>query len=168
MERYSERLVNGRVGADAFLMIGGGVILALGGVIMIIVLSSFGLFFIAGGIFIIVQATKRFRIEFEYLILNGDVDIAKIIAKSSRKNLYSIKAEDITYMASMQDDHAKNDLDIKRQLKVLDFTEKNPQKKESYYVIFENRNGKEAAIILDLDEKSLDIMKEALKQKFRK
>ena len=71
MERYSERLVNGRVGADAFLMIGGGVILALGGVVMIIVLSSFGLFFIAGGIFIIVQATKRFRIEFEYLILNG-------------------------------------------------------------------------------------------------
>ena len=168
MDRYTERLVKGRVGADAFLMIAAGAILVIGGVIMIIVLSTFGLFLIAGGIFIIVQATHRFHIEYEYLILNGDIDIAKIINKSSRKNLSSIRAEDIQYMASMKDDHAKNDLDIKKQLKIHDYTEMDPAKKEEYYVIFENCNGKEAAYILDLDEKSLDIMKEALKQKFRK
>ena len=167
MEKYSERLVKGRVGTDAFLMMGGGIILAAGGVAMTVLLTSFGLFFLAAGIFIIVQAVQRFDIEFEYLILNGDIDIAKIIAKKSRKNLRSISAEDIQYMAALSNEYARNDLDIKKQLKVYDYTEKRPDS-DSYYVVFENKKGKEAAYILDLDQKSLDIMKEALKMKFRK
>ena len=72
MDRYTERLVKGRVGVDAFLMIAAGAILVIGGIIMIIVLSSFGLFLIAGGVFIIVQATHRFHIEYEYLGKYGD------------------------------------------------------------------------------------------------
>ena len=86
MEKYTERLVKGRVGNDAFLMMGGGVVLIIGGIVMTILLSTFGLFIVAVGIFVIVQATSRFHIEFEYLIMNGDVDIAKIISKKSRKD----------------------------------------------------------------------------------
>jgi len=167
MEKYTERLVNGRVGSDAFLMMGGGAVLIVGGVAMTILLSTFGLFLVAAGIFVIVQATSRFHIEFEYLIMNGDVDIAKIISKKSRKDLCSIKEGDITSMASMKNDRARNDLEVKKQLKILDYTEKKPDA-DNYYVIFENKNGKEAAYILDLDEKSVEIMKDALKMKFRK
>ena len=70
-------------------------------------------------------------------------------------------------MAPLSNEYAKNDLEIKKQLKIFDYTEKNPEA-DSYYVIFENKNGKESAYILDLDQKSLDIMKEALKTKYRK
>ena len=167
MEKYTERLVKGRVGNDAFLMMGGGVVLIIGGIVMTILLSTFGLFIVAVGIFVIVQATSRFHIEFEYLIMNGDVDIAKIISKKSRKDLCSIKEGDITSMASLNNDRARNDLEVKKQLKILDYTEKKPDA-DNYYVIFENKNGKEAAYILDLDEKSVEIMKDALKMKFRK
>ncbi len=134
---------------------------------MTVLLTSFGLFFLAGGIFIIVQAVQRFNVEYEYLILNGDIDIAKIISKKSRKNLRSISAENIQYMAALTNEYAKNDLDIKKQLKIFNYTDGTPDK-DSYYVVFENKNGKEAAYILDLDQKSLDIMKDALKMKFRK
>ncbi len=167
MDNYSERLVKGRVGSDAFIMVAAGVILAAGGVAMTVLLTSFGLFFLAGGIFIIVQAVQRFNVEYEYLILNGDIDIAKIISKKSRKNLRSISAENIQYMAALTNEYAKNDLDIKKQLKIFNYTDGTPDK-DSYYVVFENKNGKEAAYILDLDQKSLDIMKDALKMKFRK
>ena len=167
MEKYSERLVKGRVGSDAFLIMGGGIALVIAGVALTMFVTSFGLFLVAAGVFIIVQATQRFHIEFEYLILNGDVDIAKIISKKSRKNLRSISAGDIQYMAPLSNEYAKNDLEIKNQLKIFDYTEKKPEA-DSYYVIFENKNGKESAYILDLDQKSLDIMKEALKTKYRK
>ena len=167
MDKYSERLVKGRVGADAFLLMGIGVILSAGGIAVTLLFSSFGLFILLVGIFVIIQSTQRFHIEYEYLILNGDVDIAKIMSKKNRKNLNSISVDDIQYMAALSNEYAKNDLDIKKQMKVYNYTDLTPDE-GSYYVIFENKNGKEAAYILDLDEKSLDIMKEALKAKFRK
>ena len=167
MDKYTERLVKGRVGSDAFLVIGIGAVLAVGGLTLTLLVTTFGLFILALGIYVIVQGTQRFQVEFEYLILNGDIDVAKIIAKKSRKNIRSIAAEDIQYMASLSNEYAKNDLQIKKMLKIMDFTEKRPDA-DNYYVIFENKAGKESAYILDLDEKSVELMKEALKLKFRK
>ena len=68
------------------------------------------------GIYVAFYSRQLFSVEFEYLILNGDVDVAKIIAKKSRKNIRSIAAEDIQYMASLSNEYAKNDLQIKKML----------------------------------------------------
>ncbi len=167
MDQYTERLVKGRAGSEAFLMLGLGIVLMIAGVVVTMLLTTFGLFVSAIGIFIIVQSMQRFHVEFEYTIFNGDIDVAKIYSKKSRSEIRSIKAEDIQYMASMSNDRARNDLEVKRQLKILDYTEKAPDK-TNYYIIFENRNGKEAAYIMDMDEKCIEIMKTALKLKFRK
>ena len=167
MEKYAERLVKGRVGSDAFLIMGIGGALMVAGIAITILLTSFGLFLVLIGGFICSQAVSRFKVEFEYLILDGDIDVAKIYAKKSRKNIRSISAEEIQYMAPMSNDRARNDLEVKRQLKIYDYTEKSSDT-SNYYIVFENHNGKESAYILDLEGKSLDLMKEALKAKFRK
>ena len=50
-------------------------------------------------IFVDVFMFRRLDLEFEYLYVNGDLDIDKIMAKQSRKRVFSTNVKDIEIMA---------------------------------------------------------------------
>ncbi len=53
------------------------------------------IFLIVGLIYGVIALLKQFSVEYEYIIVNGTVDIDKIIAKSSRKRLLSFDTKNI-------------------------------------------------------------------------
>ncbi len=66
----------------------------------LIIIASFGVFYGAA------QLTKRLSIEYEYIFVNHDMDIDKIIGKSSRKRMVSIKLNEVERFGAY-DDEAK-------------------------------------------------------------
>ncbi len=53
------------------------------------------IFVIVGLIYGVIALLKCFFVEYEYIIVNGTVDVDKIVAKSSRKRLLSFETKDI-------------------------------------------------------------------------
>lgn len=63
----------------------------------LIIIASFGIFYGAA------QLTKRLSIEYEYIFVNHDMDIDKIIGKSSRKRMVSIKLNEVEEFGAYDD-----------------------------------------------------------------
>lgn len=59
-------------------------------------LSGMAILISAGALFAAVYLTKRFGIEYETIITNGEVDVDCIIAKSRRKRVLSFNCKDIS------------------------------------------------------------------------
>lgn len=86
-----DRLLAALIWVAAFILVFGAVRTALGSPALI------GLMLMAV-ILVFWGATKlisRFNIEYEVIVVNKDVDIDKIIAKSSRKRMISLKLTDV-------------------------------------------------------------------------
>ena len=65
------------------------------------ILIIFGIYYLA------VKLTKMLNIEFEYIIVNHDMDIDKITAKSSRKRVLSINLLEIQEYGNYNDEAVK-------------------------------------------------------------
>lgn len=60
-----------------------------------------GLFIIGAIVMIVIDVMlmKNSDVEYEYLYLNGDLDIDKVIAKQKRKHVYSLSVHDVIVIA---------------------------------------------------------------------
>lgn len=65
---------------------------------------------------------QRTNVEYEYLCLNGEVDIDKIFYKSKRKRLLTIKIEEVIVLAPVDHQEVKQH----SQLKTLDYSSRIP------------------------------------------
>ena len=123
------------------------VILGLGGLILspIFLIAAMILGFAA--FYFILPSTD---LEFEYLFVNGEMDIDKVMSKTKRKKVKSFSIKDAEIVASMKShrlDHYKNN----QKMKTLDFSSGDP---EHYRLGVIARDGAEACmIIIEPDEK---------------
>ncbi len=163
MDKFNEKLVEGKPGALDLLMAFGSFLVIFVGVVCSIKFS-WGVFIIALGIFGAFAFRGSQKIEWEYSLVNGDTEISKIIDKKNRKTVRSIALSDITAFDKATSDKAKNDLSLKQQVTIDDYTGKN-SKPEDCYVLYSNLNGKNHITILELDEKCVEHYKFYLKQK---
>ena len=166
MDKYKERLVKGRPGGEVFGSMAVGALLIAAGIAVMLLLHVLGFFLIPIGIVLVYQGVQHMNVEYEYLIVNGDIEISKIINKNSRKILREITKEDIQRVAPLSNDRVKNDLEVNTRRKVYDYTDGTGG--ELYFVVFERSKEKEAAYILDLDEESVQLLEETLKKKFER
>ena len=67
----------------------------------------FMLLFAMGVIYGALKLTKLFDIEYEYIVVNRDMDIDKITAKSSRKRMVSIKLAEVQEFGLLTESKAK-------------------------------------------------------------
>ncbi|MBR0146590.1 MAG: hypothetical protein IJM25_08035 [Eubacterium sp.] len=165
MDKYKERLVKGRPGKEVFGIMAAGVVLIAAAVAVMLLVHSLGFFLIPIGVVLIMQGVQHLHVEFEYLIVNGDIEIDRIVNKNSRKILREITVENIQRIAPLSNDRVKNDLEVNNRRKVIDYTE--GADSGMYYVVFERAGEKETAYILDLDEECLQLLEDtpALKRK---
>ncbi len=56
---------------------------------------SFGILIVAGLIYGGYKLISQLSVEFEYIFTNGDLDVDKIVAKSSRKRMVSLKCSQV-------------------------------------------------------------------------
>ena len=165
MDRYNERLVYGKPEPKTKVKLGIAmfIIAASFAVMMAITMLAFIVFVIAVVFFM--KTMDWMNLEYEYTLTNGDVDIAKILAKSRRKDIRSISADSITYVNYADSDRVKNDLDVKRgKAAIRDFSGKAGEDGK-LVAIYSTQGDKESIDILNLNDKCILHLKEVLKTK---
>ena len=100
-------------------IITGGVILTLGLLALMLMLAvsfgtpegggarqivfTIGLLLIAAVWYLIIFLLNSFKIEYEYIVTNNEIDIDKVLAKKGRKHLITIDIHNATIMARTDD-----------------------------------------------------------------
>lgn len=92
----------------------------------------------------------RFDLEFEYLYVNGEIDIDKIMGKQKRKRCASYDVETMEILAP-SNSHALDSYKNNRDIRVKDYTSLDPQV-PSYSLVF-NQDNKRELVKLELNEK---------------
>lgn len=85
-----------------------------------------------------------FDVEFEYLYVNGELDIDKIMSKQKRKRVYSADIKNLELLAPTNS-HALDSYNRRQDLKTLDFSSRDEQNK-SYTMIIKGEKGLERVI----------------------
>lgn len=126
---YSELLVKKEVTAkDNFVKFGSiglVVLLALAG---ILIYPVFLLAAVIAGVLAYFFALPSTNLEYEYLFVNGEIDVDKVIAKSKRKKMKTINITEADIVAPL-DSHRIDYYNNNQRLKVVDYSSGNPQHK---------------------------------------
>lgn len=166
-DRMNERVVEAKAeGKTFFGMIGASLMIFIGAFVTIFVPYGgiVGAIIAMTGVYIFIYAKEGLNLEYEYTLTNGDIDVAKIMAKSRRKDIFSISVDDITYMDYADSDKVKNDLEVKKgQVKVNKFAGSSEDGKD--VAIYSKKGDKETISIFNFDEKCINHMKDVLKIK---
>ena len=93
---------------------------------------------------------KYFDIEYEYIYLNGEIDFDKIIAKTTRNRLITVKAKNVE-LYGVYDDQAKAKLQNSDIKKVFNFDSGNNNK--LYYMTTKDKEFGKTLIIFEPDDR---------------
>ena len=167
MDRMNERVVEANAETKTFFgLIGAALMIFVGAFVTIFIPYGgiVGAIIAMTGVYIFIYAKEGLKLEYEYTLTNGDIDVAKIMAKSRRKDVLSISASNITYMDYADSDRVKNDLEVKKgQVKVNRFSGISEDGKD--VAIYSTEGNKESISIFNFDDKCIGHMKEVLKIK---
>ena len=105
-----------------------------------------------------IKLLGTFRVEYEYIITNGMVDIDKITAKSSRKRVFSFECKDIIRTARIND---KGILSAANQSYAF-----GNEGKESFYVLV-NKGSAKAVLLIEPQQKIINAIKECTPKNIR-
>ncbi len=160
-DQYSEQLVKGKAGGGEISKIVIAALVITAGMV-VTTMTGLGLFVIAGGIAFLIYSIRAMKFEYEYIIVNGDIDLTKIIAMQKRKPLRSIPQDSITAMDRADSAKTQNDMEV-GDCDVYDYTDGTEE--SPVYAIYTVNKGKTEIHLLQLSEKSLEQMKFVLKKR---
>lgn len=146
---YSELLVKKeRTAKDMVVKYGLIVLTALFAVAGLLIMPVLLIGAIALGIacYFIIPGTD---LEFEYLFVNGELDIDKIMSKTKRKKVKNVKLQEADLMAPVNS-HRMDYYNSNQKLKVMDFSSGNPDHKR--YAIIVKEGADLCKIIIEPDE----------------
>lgn len=104
----------------------------------------------------------RFDVEYEYLYVNGTMDIDRIFSKSKRKKAVSLELSNMEILAPVKS-HQLDAYNQNAGIKVQDFSSRNQEHKIYAMIISE---GKERMkVLLELDDKMLKDLKQRFPRK---
>ncbi len=106
----------------------------------------FGYFITVIVIFIVVTVFKRLDLEFEYLYINGDLDIDKIMGQQNRKRVFSTNVKEIEIMAPI----SYAELKPYERLKKLDFS--SGLENQKVYGLVANHKGETVLVLFEPNE----------------
>ena len=95
---YTEQLIKKQKGKRETLMLMGLIALLMLG-IMALLISAVGIVVMIIAVVAGVIVFRQMNLEYEYLFVNGDFDVDKIMNKSRRKHLFSMNVNDLEILA---------------------------------------------------------------------
>lgn len=132
-----------------------GIIMIILGVITFL-FTAFGLTIIFVGIVLTIIGTSKRGCEFEYIMVNDDIEIARITAKSSRKQVYHFTNGDVKLIAKSDSIYIDNEHQVNANIKIKDFTSKDNSNSDNIYAFILNKNNETEEVLLQLSEKTLN------------
>ena len=166
MDKYTEQILEKKPDIkQKLLMLGAILVTAMGVALLCFVNFGIGVALAALGGFLIYWAKLSSYAEYEYLFINGDLDIARITNKSTRKDIYSFKYGDVQRVLTYNSEKFQNELEVNAELTLKDFTSGNEDNQEMWYAFLVNAKNGTHAVVLELNEKTLEHVKECFKKK---
>lgn len=166
MDRYTEQILEKRPDfKQRLLMLGAILVTALGVALLLFVDFGAGVALAVIGGFLVYFAKLSSYAEYEYLFINGDLDIARITNKSTRKEIYSFNEGDVQRVLPYNSDAFQNELEVNGELSIKNFTSGDKENTDNWYAFLANAKNGTHAVILELNEKTLEHVKECFKKK---
>lgn len=125
-------------------------------------LGSFGLFGAALIVYFGLKVQDRFSVEYEYCILNADIDIDRIFGKKRRKRLLSIEGGSIDIVAPANSTEAKDAMNGKEK-KI--YACKNRNNENNYVVVGYTTKGGRVAIYIENEQKITEQLRKYIPRK---
>lgn len=173
MDLYTEQLYRKRKSLPELLLQALIFVACVGGSVFIIMFFSalsanYGLF--AGTLIVIILAYFSFKYqwfqqfdrEIEYLYFNGDVDIDRITAKSTRKRIISVRAADVTRFGVYRDS-VKSNIPFD---KIIDVTSGYETENTVCFLTVRNKEYGNVLLIFEPKQEILDDMKRRVQISF--
>ena len=126
------------------LMIAGSVLLIVGGTMIWPLLIS-GLVLAV----VTVVVTPKFDVEYEYLYVNGELDIDAIYSKQKRKRVGTYDMAELEILAP-EKSHALDSYMNNKSIKMKDFSSGNPQAKS--YILIMNSDSERQSVKVEIDD----------------
>lgn len=142
---YTEQLIKKRTSSKDIMIKTGLVCLTVLSVLLVFIFP-FGIIVPVIMIALTVAMFRRLNVEYEYLFVNGDLDIDKIMNKSKRKRIFSMNVADMELLAPVN----AGELMHFQRAKVCDYTS-GPGAKEVYALIVLER-GAQKKILFEPNE----------------
>ena len=112
---------------------------------------------LAGAIFGMVVLFRRFNIEYEYILTNGELDVDKIMGQRSRKRILdSANCRAFDVLAPLTPEYQREY--IKEQLKIMDLSS-SPDAPDRWFAIFNREKGGRTVLIFEPGERLLEGLK---------
>ena len=166
MDRYTEQIVKKEPSTkEPLVMLGAVLTVCLGVVFVLFISLSYGVAIMAVGGYLIYFARISSYAEYEYIFINGDCDIAKITNKSFRKEIFSFNEGEIQRIIRYDSEAFQNELEVNRQLIVKHYNSNNDENRQAWYAFMLSAGNKTKAVVLELNEKTVEHVQECLKKK---
>lgn len=160
MDTFLEYLVKqkttGRTLALKILIILGTILITLIFLTLCLVksLNSFSFFFllgIAGAIYGAWFLFRNFRVEFEYIVTNGEMDVDKILGQQKRKRLATINFREMEIMAPVGGEH-KSEFENASIPKTIDASVSKDEK-GAYFIVGTDKKAGRVRLVFTPDER---------------
>lgn len=166
MDNYTEQILKAKPPMKYNLMMAGAIAVTAVGVFFLFCVSgTLGITLIVVGAFLIALAVNLRNYEYEYAFTNGDCDIARIVNRSSRKDVYSFDEGDVLRVVPYTSEKFQNEMQVNDKLAIRDFTSGDKAHEDAWYAFLISRNDVTTAVLLELNKKSVQHVKKALKSK---
>lgn len=172
MDIFIEELVKKRKAGKDYAILG---VLILAGILLSILLliamlfgsmmfgqfgqlaGSIGMLLVAAVWYAVYLINNSRNIEYEYIVINNNLDIDKIMAKKRRTKLVELDIKDASIMACV-DDEENNDAykNIDKSVKVLDLGAKNPNL-YTYFIDY-TTDGKRQVVLFQPTSKMVEAL----------
>lgn len=161
-EMYTEILVPRKVTAlDIFVKV--CLVLLTGAAIAVGVIVR-PLFLIAAAVLLVLDflLIPRLSVEYEYLYINGELDVDKIFSKNRRKKAASYTMDQVEIIAPVGSDHLA-EYNRRPGIRTVDFSSR--QADASVYVMIVSQERQMERVLLEPDEKMLKDLKMKMPRK---
>lgn len=140
---YTEQLIKKRTDGKDIMKKAGLVVLTVISLIAVF-LFPFAIIFPVIMIVADVILFKRLDVEYEYIYINGDLDIDKVMHKEKRKHLFSANVKEMELLAP------ENAFQLKefRESKFYDYSSGDPNSKNRYVLVI-SRSGEVIKILFE-------------------
>ena len=164
---YVEDIVEAKIPKSTWIGTAVGIFFIIISLLLFITIK-WGITLIFVGIVVIIIAMSYKDVEYEYLFLNDNVDIAKISRKSNRKDIYHINGGDVTVIAPVDSTYIDNIHQKGEDVRIRDFSglaaKDTP---EQVYAFMINRGNSYEEVHLKVSERTLKHLQQFFKDKIK-
>ncbi|MDD3142336.1 MAG: DUF6106 family protein [Lachnospiraceae bacterium] len=149
---YTEQLVKKKPKAtDGLIKVGMGIVTILS--IFLIFIIPYAIVITAVLIFADILLLRRLNVEYEYLYVNGDLDIDKIMSKSKRKKVFEMNIKDMEILAPS----GSSEMRLYQNIKANNYS--SGEEGASAYELIAYKKGEKIKIIFEPNQAILDGMR---------